>query len=853
MYHHLDFRISHNDFTAMVSRLIGIARLRWRSLAAPGVLALLGLGFALIPLARGEMFFYWDNAQQHYAQTVFLHGALGAGHIPHWWPQVGFGVPTVAEGQAAHYHPIRLLLAFLFAPPVAFMTEIGLYLAVAGVSTYFFLREFRLRRSACLIGGLCQMFGSFSVIFIRNMALHRSFCLLPLAMLLAERFVTRQRLSYGLAASLVLGLQLLSGYPTFAIVTIVATTVYILLRVLQRSWRLSQPLPFVVWKLGGAISQWGLAVTLGFGIAAIQVFPQVLHVVQSTRQGGLRFEYAADTLPAKVQYLAQLFLPYAYLQGDWLRATTRWGTYFNEVPSTGIYAGALPVLLALLGFYWGRRWPDPGWPLAVSFLVAMGLALGAKTPLFPALWSLPGMNGMRYPSRFLMWASFCLASLAALGLQRLLARSRLGRLHTRDLVPFLLLGGGILLLGLVFWTQEKVIGTIALIAPDFRSGIITCLALFVVAFALAWGLLILRRPDRGLLLLLVILFVFADLWVFRVRSGYAPTMSIKDALAAPEVVGFLRKDRDRFRVMSLIPDDRGLNRYEDLAEFLQPDTSTIWGIESTDVWFSLFPKRYYAVREAMVWELLNSPEAAERLAGFLGALNVKYIVAPKAVTLKNWEKVYETPRAATWKNPVFLPRVFLVGNVEPEHIDVRTEWIEKSARRLERYRWSVSNWGTRREEAQIVDHILSRPTDYRTTAVVAGKVSQLSGLDPKSELWTGPQTTDVMSFKVRTSKPALLVISNNYYPGWTVTVSGRPARLYRTNYVGMGVLVPAGKSDVVLRFITPGFRLGAFVTLAALVVVLGGLIVLARRARSAKNPSPRSLPDSQRRDLSDHA
>ena len=98
----------------------------------------LGLGFAVVPLSRGEIFFYWDNAQQHYPQTVFLHEALQSGSIPHWWPQVGAGVPTVGEGQSAHYHPVRLLLALLLSPPVSFMLEIGLYLAVAGFSTYLF-------------------------------------------------------------------------------------------------------------------------------------------------------------------------------------------------------------------------------------------------------------------------------------------------------------------------------------------------------------------------------------------------------------------------------------------------------------------------------------------------------------------------------------------------------------------------------------------------------------------------------------------------------------------------------------------------------------------------------------------
>jgi len=792
------------------------------------VLALLGLGFALVPLAQGKIFFYWDNAQQHYAQTVFLHKALQSGTIPQWWPQVGSGVPTVAEGQAAHYHPLRMLLAFLFSPPVAFMAEIGLYLAVAGLSTYFFLREFRLQRSACLVGGLCQMFGSFSVVFIRNMALHRSFCLLPLAMLLAERFSARRKFSCALTMSLVLGLQLLSGHPTFTIITIVATTVYIVCRVLQRSWHCSESLPLSVRQVGGATLQWGLAAMLGFGIAAIQVLPQLMHVEQSVRQGGLRFDYAMS-LPAQLQYLPQLVFPYGYSQGDWLNVPTSRASVFNVVPSSGIYLGALAVVLAILGLWWHRGWPDPGWPLAACFLIAIGLALGAKAPVFPALWSLPGMNGIRYPSRFLLWGSFCLACLAALGLHRVIARSRVGHFGLRDLVPFLLMAGGVLLLGLLFWSQEKALATVAQIAPDFPSGILISTALCVAALALTGGLLIAPRPYQRFLVLLVMVFIVGDLWTFRMRSGYAPPIPIKEALAPPPVVQFLSTERDQFRAMSLIPDDRGLNQNEDLFEFLQADTSAIWGIESADVWFSLFPKRYYALREAIVWEILNSTEAAEKLAAFLGVWNVKYVVAPHSVQLQGWEKVFQTTRAGTWKNPAFLPRAFLVGKIVPENIQVREEWSDRSVKRLERYSRMVSNWSTRREDAQIVDNIMSFPLDYRTTAVVAGQdLPQLSGIDPLADVHAGPQQADVMRFEVKSRKPAFLVISSSYYPGWTANVNGQPARIYRTNYVGMGVPVPGGQSEVVLRFVTPGFRLAVFTTVISLGLALTGFMVASR-------------------------
>ena len=53
--------------------------------------------------------------------------------------------------------------------------------------------------------------------------------------------------------------------------------------------------------------------------------------------------------------------------------------------------------------------------LLASFLLLFGLALGGDAPLFPALWSLPGLDGLRYPQRFLAPCSLLLAALAAVG------------------------------------------------------------------------------------------------------------------------------------------------------------------------------------------------------------------------------------------------------------------------------------------------------------------------------------------------------------------------------------------------------------------------------------------------------
>jgi Bacterial membrane protein YfhO len=789
---------------------------RFHAVAAPGLVILLGLAFSLIPLLRGEMFFYWDNAQQQYPQTVFLSRWLSAGTIPQWWPEVGSGLPTIGEG--AHYHPSRLLLALIFPPTVAFMLEIGIYLAVAGLGTYLFLREFHLHRAACVMGAMSQMFGSFSVVFVRNMALHRALFVFPLAMLVAERFAKRSTVNLGIAASVLVALTLLAGHPTMTIVTVVATSFYVLFRLLQRSWRRNETLPIVSRRVAGAGVGWGLAVLLGFGLAGIQVIPTLRQTQQSIRQGGLSFEYATTSLGANLRYLPQVFFPFAYHQGDWLNQPDQWGSIYNIVPSSGFYVGAVPAVLAVLALWWRRRWPDPGWPLAVGGLVAVGFALGSRTPLFPALWSLPGMNGFRYPGRFLLWASFSLSCLGALGFHRLLARARLKKFSSLDLLPFAGLAVVLSALAGVLWILQ----------PRLHSGILGSLLLCFAALGLS-ACLLLRRHQRAFLLL-ALLFVGVDLWVFRARSGYAPTVSINEALKPSQTAEVLRRDRDQFRVMSLVLGEDGA-RTEELKAFVRPNLSTIWGLETADYWLSLVPKRYYALREGIVWELLNSPDSAPKLAKFLGSLNVKYVVSPRAVTLSGWEKVHETELTATWKNPEILPRAFLVSEVVPEKIQVPPDWVAMSGKRLKRYRSMVRDWSTREADSVIVDNILAQSIEYRRTAVASAPCGGVrrSELAAGAEVKTTQPEPDVMTFKANAREPALLVISANFFPGWAATVNGLPAEIYRTNWVGMGVCVPAGESDVVLRFKTPGLRTGLVVSGLSLLFSLA-LVIVTRKA-----------------------
>ena len=56
-----------------------------------------------------------------------------------------------------------------------------------------------------------------------------------------------------------------------------------------------------------------------------------------------------------------------------------------------------------------------------------------------------------------------------------------------------------------------------------------------------------------------------------------------------------------------------------------------------------------------------------------------------------------------------------------------------------------------------------------------------------------------MELEVDAQSRGLLVLSENYYPGWRATVDGQTAPIYRVDSALRGVIVPRGHSRVVLQ------------------------------------------------------
>jgi hypothetical protein len=82
-------------------------------------------------------------------------------------------------------------------------------------------------------------------------------------------------------------------------------------------------------------------------------------------------------------------------------------------------------------------------------------------------------------------------------------------------------------------------------------------------------------------------------------------------------------------------------------------------------------------------------------------------------------------------------------------------------------------------------------------------------------------------------RPGLVILADSYDPGWSLTIDGAPAPIFRTNRLMRGAAVKAGRHTLAYTYNPASFRLGAGMSIAGLLA----LIALVYRATKQRRRS----------------
>ncbi len=413
------------------------------------------------------------------------------------------------------------------------------------------------------------------------------------------------------------------------------------------------------------------------------------------------------------------------------------------------YIGVVALYLTLPGILGNLRHRRT-WFMLGTGILAYAISLGYQGPVYPLMIRLPFFAVAWKTSRAIFLLSFVLAILAAQGVEFL--KSGRGRLA-------LLWTAGLLLSGILLWWQAPIwVSVVPEGVHRFRALIgLRFAALLTGASALlGWAASRSRPWGRAGLLLLLLAELVATGALVETEPTPKPDMTHTAALA------FLRADPGWFRV-DVDPAASGLWP----PVFLQMD-----GFEVPQGMGNAMDLREFHI---LRWRIPSATHPAYRMLG------VKYLIVPKGAPPGGegiWPVFVDDPTVDIHLNTLALPRAWLV---------YRTEVVESYGEALER----VLDENFRPEELAVV---LNGP--------------QLDGTG-QGRIEVGYYSPNDGIFFVETDTPAILVLSDTFYPGWRATVDGQPAPIYPTNAAFRGVLVPPGRHRVEMHFRPRSLMIGA--------------------------------------------
>lgn len=128
-------------------------------------------------------------------------------------------------------------------------------------------------------------------------------------------------------------------------------------------------------------------------------------------------------------------------------------------------------------------------------------------------------------------------------------------------------------------------------------------------------------------------------------------------------------------------------------------------------------------------------------------------------------------------------------------------------------------------------------TQAGRVTVVEGALdgAQPAGPGDRAEIVAyAPERVEIVT---HSAAPALLVLSDSFYPGWRASVTGAPAPIKVVNGLFRGVVVPPGEQRVIFTFAPSGWRAGLWLAGSGALL----LLVLLGAAWRVRRIAPRAL------------
>lgn len=727
------------------------------------LLALLFMAPALLPPA-GEVLGGHDMRGYYYPFYATLRQSLHNGQLPLWTPYIFNGFPLLADPQLLTFYPPAW--SFYILPLNLAVSGFMLFhIWLAGMGMYLFVHtlpagEQRGRWLPAVLAGSAFAFSGLLAgrLWAGHTIVYAVFAWTPWIMAATLWSVRHGGIRHALVAGLTVGMAILAGHiPSFFYVSII--------------W--ASFLFYLLWTEPGRrvliVRQAAIMGLIGLGIAAVQLVPFLQFLQQSQRVAAADFAFATDySLPPA--HLITLLLPQFFGEpleiGYWSVPT------FEEL---AYYAGLIPILGLVLAV---RKPTRLTWFLILLMVLGLWLALGRYGVLYELVYNLfPPFRFLRAPGRAAFLFLFAVTTLLGHTLNNWLDIPLEERKVTlRPVLRWTVIIGAVL----GFAALAATGAVFAAVHPTDTSGRLwqqvggyaLALAVLLMGAGLLWGYL--SRPGgrrQALFGGLLVVLVLADLWLFGFKMVRTEAYSPNQMWQSADVI--LGDPLER-----VLPWSVGL---------FEQNGSLFTALPSVFGYDALEPAAHIA---------LTSSVADPRSTAY-DVLGVRYVVAPtpqdqftegegglSLLAAENGAWVYERPEALP------VARLVYQAEVIPD-------------------------------PAAAINRLHQPEFDPAGTAILEADPPCAIGPPPSEP---GTATIDLMepgSWQISTNSaaPALLLLAENAYPGWQVTIDGEPAEPLTAFTTIRAVCVPAGEHQVAWQFTPTIYLAGLIISLLSWIIV----------------------------------
>ena len=783
-----------------------------------------------------------DQYLAGYAFRDFAAQSLKSGHgFPQWNPFIQGGMPYIAAMHGDIFYP-TFLLRWILPTDVAMTWEFIIHLFLCGFFTFLFLRAWRFGFWPSLIGGLAYMLGGSIAGYASPGHDGKLFvgALTPAGLLLVTHAVRDgRRWAWG-AFAFTVGMTFLTPHPQLFQYFLILSGCYALyVAFADLPGRGKLPRDVAIRRIAFALG----CVVIGILIGAVQFWPGLLEYKPWSPRAGGHDWIAATSFSFPIEETLNWYWPqFSGMLDEY------WGR--NQFHLHSDYFGVVVLMLAGAAFGMTERVSFRRFWIGV-FLVSLLWAFGGFTPFYHLVMLIPYTKYLRAPSTMIYLTAFSTATLAAIGVERIIAgrvgvRYALGWIGAAAVFGVLMSVGGYTAFAnavassmasdvpenmrsqaVQYFMSRAEPNAGAAIAGVWRSFLFAALA-GAVLWAVANGRIALRAAIYSLAALVAIDLwsIERNYWIFSPRASVLfatdpaieaikadiaktgqPGRVINRLLGQDVAIELGRPDRaftgDKLMVQGLrIPKGYHGNELGMYQDLLGPDTaltdlrSEFWKHENVRYWYSNL-------------DTASMAKISAQLGGQPFALLAGPTRSAAGSTVYAYKLPGDNPLAWVTSGMTKAPQNLAAATVLDPRFDQRTVAI----------------------------------VDTSATSIQAGPIQTLP---PAATIGVRVTNYAPGAIDLTLDAPSVagqaLVVSENYFPGWSATADGKPATVALMDYNLIGVALPAGTKNVSIRFIDAAYEKGKVVTwialLLSIVLWIGGWLADRRRAAPAPAAAP---------------